>query len=135
MKKFIKVNIFKAYRNLMHNFKELKVWQLGIEISKQTFLITSNFPSAERYSLTSQLTRSAISIPSNIAEGCGRKSNKEFNQFLSISLGSAFELETQIILAYEFGYIETIIYNKTVIQINEIQKMISGLQRSLGIQA
>ena len=119
----------------MHNFRELKIWKMGIEISKLIFQITRTFPSEERYSLTSQLTRCAISIPSNIAEGCGRKSNKELNQFLSISLGSAFELETQIILAYEFGYIDHVTYEKTIVQIHEVQKMISGLQRSLGIQS
>lgn len=114
----------------MHNFRELKVWKMGIEISKTVFALTRIFPSEERYNLTSQLTRCAISIPSNIAEGCGRKSDKELNQFLSISLGSAFELETQIILAFD-----KVTYDKTIIQINEIQKMISGLQRSLGIKS
>jgi len=114
----------------MHNFRELKVWKMGIEISKLIFELTRSFPAEERYSLTSQLTRCAVSVPSNIAEGCGRKSPKELNQFLSISLGSAFELETQTI-SYEFGYINKAIYEDTVIRINELQKMISGLQRSL----
>ena len=117
----------------MHNFRELKVWKMGIEIAKLVFQLTRSFPAEERYSLTSQLTRCAVSVPSNIAEGCGRKSDKEFNQFLSINLGSAFELETQIILAYEFEYISKDIYEVTIIKINELQKMISGLQRSLGI--
>ena len=94
----------------MRNFRELKVWKMGIEIAKLVFQLTRSFPAEERYSLTSQLTRCAVSVPSNIAEGCGRKSDKEFNQFLSISLGSAFELETQIILAYEFEYISKDIY-------------------------
>ena len=106
---------------------------MGIEIAKLVFQLTRSFPAEERYSLTFQLTRCAVSVPSNIAEGCGRKSDKEFNQFLSISLGSAFELETQIILAYEFEYISKDIYEVTIIKINELQKMISGLQRSLGI--
>lgn len=119
----------------MHNFRELKVWKMGIEISKLVFQITRKFPPEERYSLTSQLTRCAISIPSNIAEGCGRKSDKELNHFLSISLGSAFELETQIILAFEFGYIDKVVYSEIILQINELQKMIGGLQRSLGIQS
>ncbi|WP_255713359.1 four helix bundle protein [Pedobacter sp. Leaf132] len=117
----------------MHNFRDLKVWKMGIQISRSVFQLTRTFPAEERYSLTSQITRSAISIPSNIAEGCGRASAKEFNRFLSISLGSAFELETQIILAFEFGYIDKINYDRTIIQINEIQKMISGLQRSLSL--
>jgi len=119
----------------MHNFRELKVWRTGIEISKLIFQITRSFPVEERYSLISQLTRSAISIPSNIAEGCGRKSDKEPNYFLSISLGSAFELETQMILANEFGYIEKSKLDNTIIQINELQKMIVGLQKSLSIQS
>ena len=119
----------------MHNFRELKVWTMGIEISKLIFQLTRSFPVEERYSLISQLTRSAISIPSNIAEGCGRKSNKEFNQFLSISLGSAFELETQIILANEFGYMQQLDFQNIILQINELQKMIGGLQKSLNIQS
>lgn len=65
----------------MHNFRELKVWQMGIELAKLIFQLTRSFPPEERYSLTSQLIRCATSIPSNIAEGCGRKSNKEFKQF------------------------------------------------------
>jgi len=117
----------------MHNFKELKVWQTGIEVAKIIFQLTRTFPIVERYTLTSQLNRCAVSIPSNIAEGCGRKSTKEFNQFLSISLGSSFELETQIILAFQFGYINKEYYENTIYQINEVQKMIVGLQKSLHI--
>lgn len=115
----------------MHNFRELKVWKIGMEIAKLIFQLARTFPSEERYSLISQLCRCAISIPSNIAEGCGRKSNKELNHFLSISLGSAFELETQMILAFEFGYIDRELYEHTIVQINEVQKMIHGLQRTL----
>lgn len=77
------------------------------------------------------MTRAAVSIPSNIAEGCGRKSNKEFYQFLSIALGSSFELETQIIIAKEFNYISEEILQQLSIQIIEIQKMLNGLQKSL----
>jgi len=115
----------------MHNFKELKVWKAGIEITKIIFQLTRSFPSEERYGLISQIVRSAISIPSNIAEGCGRKSNKEFHQFLNISLGSSFELETQLIIANEFNYIDQEELDTTSLQINEIQKMIYGLQKSL----
>jgi four helix bundle protein len=77
------------------------------------------------------MTRSAISIPSNIAEGCGRKSNKELYQFLNISLGSSFELETQVIIAYEFNYLSAEKSESICSSIMEIQKMISGLQKSL----
>jgi four helix bundle protein len=89
----------------MHNFKELKVWKAGIDVTKVIFQLTRSFPAEEKYGLISQMIRSAISIPSNIAEGCGRKSNKEFYHFLNIAMGSSFELETQIIIANEFNYI------------------------------
>jgi four helix bundle protein len=77
----------------MHNFKELKVWKAGIELCKAVFELTRSFPGEEKYGLISQITRSAVSIPSNIAEGCGRKSNKELYQFLNISLGSSLSLK------------------------------------------
>jgi four helix bundle protein len=115
----------------MHNFKELKVWKAGITLCKATFELTNSFPSNERYGLTSQMTRAAVSIPSNIAEGCGRKSNKELYQYLSIALGSSFELETQLIIAKEFNYLSEDKLQLLSIQITEIQKMIYGLQKSL----
>ena len=115
----------------MHNFKELKVWKAGIEATKIIFRLTKSFPSEEKYGLISQMIRSAISIPSNIAEGCGRKSDKELYQFLNIALGSSFELETQLIIAKEFNYIDQQIFDTTYTQITEIQKMITGLQKSL----
>ena len=115
----------------MHNFKELKVWKAGIELTKVIFQVTRLFPAEERYGLTSQIIRSAISIPSNIAEGCGRISNKDFKHFLTIALGSSFELETQIIIAKEFNYINEEELNDISSQIIEIQKMIYGLQKSL----
>lgn len=86
----------------MHNFRELKIWQEALEIAKLTYKLTKSFPSSEMYGFTSQMNRAAVSIPSNIAEGAGRNGNKEFTQFLNIAIGSCFELETQIILAFEF---------------------------------
>jgi len=115
----------------MHNFKELKVWRAGIDVTKAIFQLTKSFPSVERYGLISLLTRSAISIPSNIAEGCGRKTNKDFYQFLNIALGSSFELETQLIIAKEFDYINQEQLDTTCKSIIDIQKMIYGLQKSL----
>jgi four helix bundle protein len=117
----------------MHNFKELKVWKAGIDLTKSIFILTRQFPIEERYGLISQMTRCAISIPSNIAEGCGRKSNKELHQFLNISLGSAFELETQLIIAKEFDYIDDETLDTICNLVIEIQKMIFGLQKSLAI--
>ena len=77
------------------------------------------------------MNRAVVSIPSNIAEGCGRKSDKELHQFLNISLGSAFELETQLIIAREFGYLDDETLNTICNLVTEIQKMIYGLQKSL----
>jgi four helix bundle protein len=117
----------------MHNFKELKVWKAGIEVSKMIFQLTKNFPPEEKYGLISQMIRSTVSIPSNIAEGCGRKTNKELHHFLSISLGSSFELETQLIIAKEFNYIFQESLDTACALIIDIQKMIHGFQKSLNI--
>ncbi|RCH53817.1 diversity-generating retroelement protein bAvd family protein [Mucilaginibacter hurinus] len=117
----------------MHNFKDLKVWIAGIGMCKEIFQLTKAFPDEEKFGLTSQMKRAAISIPSNIAEGCGRKSNKEFYQFLNVALGSSFELETQLIIAYEFAYITQQTLGEKGALITEIQKMIYGLQKSLTV--
>lgn len=93
---------------------------------------TSNsFPKEEQYGLTSQIRRSAVSIPSNIAEGSGRNSDKDFHRFLEISLGSSFELETQIIIAHELEFLSDTEFNDLNDKVQEEQKMISGLQKSL----
>lgn len=115
----------------MHNFRELKIWQDAMKITKLTYKLTKLFPSAEMYGLTSQMNRAAVSIPSNIAEGAGRNSNKEFTQFLNISIGSCFELETQVILAFEFAYIEKEDLEKFVLDINRLEKMINSLISTL----
>lgn len=82
---------------MRHNFKKMKIWEKAMNLCDVTFQITVNFPKSEIYSLTSQINRSAISVPSNIAEGSSRSSNKDFSRFLEISLGSLYELQTQII--------------------------------------
>lgn len=92
----------------MHNFRELKVWQNARQLVKDIYIASFNFPAEEKFGLTSQIRKSAVSIPSNIAEGSGRNTDKDFSNFINISLGSAFELETQIILAYDLEFIEKI---------------------------
>lgn len=87
------------------NFQDLRIWQKGIEVAKDIYILTKKFPKEELYGLTSQMRRSAVSIPSNIAEGFRRYHNKEYKQFLYITLGSCAELETQIIIANELDYI------------------------------
>jgi four helix bundle protein len=114
----------------MHKFKSFKVWQKAMELSVDIYKLIANFPSEEKYGLTSQIRRAAISIPSNIAEGSAR-SDKDFIRFLSISLGSAFELETQILLAIELRLISQENSSKILTEIAEIQKMLIGLQNKL----
>ena len=111
----------------MKTHMDLDVWKLSIEVVKDIYEITKSFPKEEVFGLTSQIKKAAISIPSNIAEGASRQTNKEFIQFLYISLGSASELETQLIIARELGFID--VDNMEIIngKIENIKKMITGL--------
>jgi len=106
---------------------DLDVWKLSIELVKDIYEITKFFPKEELFGLTSQIKRAAISIPSNIAEGASRQTNREFIQFLYISLGSASELETQLIIAKELGFIEIEQMQKVNIKVENIKKMLLGL--------
>ncbi|WP_321376081.1 four helix bundle protein [uncultured Draconibacterium sp.] len=115
----------------MKDFKNLKVWQKGMKLVVDIYKSTKLFPQEELYGLTSQIRRSAVSIPSNIAEGAGRGSNKEFSRFLDISLGSSFELETQIILAHELEFISESEFETLTDKVQEEQKMINGIQKSI----
>ncbi|UOQ54568.1 four helix bundle protein [Hymenobacter cellulosivorans] len=100
-------------------------------ITKLTYQCSAAFPSDERFGLTSQIRRAAVSIPSNIAEGSGRGSTKDFSQFLSIATGSAYELETQLILAAEFGYLDETRLQSVLDELAELQRMLYGFQKSL----
>jgi four helix bundle protein len=115
----------------IHNFKELLVWQKSMDLAVFTYTLTGFFPKEEKYGLISQIQRCAVSIPSNIAEGSGRVSSKEFQHFLSISMGSSFELETQITLAFRFNYISEIQLTEFEILVKPVQKMLFGLYNSL----
>jgi four helix bundle protein len=114
-----------------HNFKKMKIWQDAMILSDSIFKTTKSFPKSEIYSLTSQINRSTISVPSNIAEGSSRSSNKEFNRYLEISLGSLYELNTQLILAKYQEYISNKSFQDLELKIVELQKMISGFQNAL----
>jgi four helix bundle protein len=113
------------------SYRDLDVWKLSIELVKDTYVVTAKFPQVEIYGLTNQLRRAAISIPSNIAEGQGRNSFKEFKQFLGIALGSLAELETQFIIAKEIGYLGLGEMNKLLVSIDTIRKMAKALSNSL----
>jgi len=115
----------------MQTHKNLKVWQRSISLVTEIYRVTRDFPKEEIYCMVSQLRRAAISIPSNIAEGSARKHTREYIQFLYVSLGSAAEIETQIIISINLGYI---ISDKAVgiqAELEEIIRMLIGLIKSL----
>jgi len=113
------------------SYRDLNVWKLSIELVKDIYQVTTKFPPVEIYGLTNQLRRAAISIPSNIAEGQGRNSFKEFKQFLAIALGSLAELETQLIISHEIGYLNREDSNKLLAALDNIRKMLKALANSL----
>lgn len=111
--------------------KKLEVWQEAMALVARIYNLTKEFPKSEAYGLSSQMRRSAISIPSNIAEGAARKSKAEFLQFLNIAQGSLSELDTQLELAYVLGYIDEKRQKETLAKLTTIFRMLSGLIRSL----
>lgn len=115
----------------MHNLGELKIWSKAIKLATEIYKVTGNFPSDEKYGLTSQIRRCAVSIPSNIAEGAGRNSSGEFLQFLGISNGSAYELQTQLIITGELNLIDSKTLAELLKEIEELQKMNYKLQLSI----
>lgn len=115
----------------MHNFKELIVWQKARILVKDIYNLVRNFPDDEKFGLSSQMKRAAISIPSNIAEGAGRGTNKDFTRFLNIANGSAFELESQLYLSFDLEFIEEETLIKYSEKITEIQKLIYGFRTRL----
>ena len=116
----------------MRDFKELKVWQKAHRFVLDLYKHTRNFPSDERFGLTAHLRRSASSIPSNIAEGCGREGEREFARFLSIAAGSASESEYQLLLARDLGYLQSDTHQKLDDQVNEVKRMLNSFIRALG---
>ena len=115
----------------MKNYKELKIWQQGIEIVKSTFEISQHLPMTEKYGMISQMTRAAISIPANIAEGSSRISDKDYARFLEIALGSAFELQTYFVLIREMNWLKNENMQKPEQLLEEEIKMIHGLLKVL----
>jgi len=107
-----------------HNFKKLIIWQESLELVIETYKTTKTFPSEEKFGLTSQLNRCSVSIPSNIAEGTSKSSEKHFKNYLETALGSSFEWETQIIIAFKIGYINQNKFTELENRINKIQNMI-----------
>lgn len=121
----------KLIENMASSYKDLKVWQRSKELVLTIYTLTKPFPKEEVYNLTSQMKRCAVSIPSNIAEGHRRGSNKEFIQFLNIAHGSLAELETQLIISSDLHFVRTTVSEPVLNEIEEIGKMINGLINSL----
>jgi len=107
----------------MKNYKELKVWKLGMQIASKTYKLVDQLPSEERFGLRSQMTRAAVSIPSNIAEGSARGADKSYKQFLEFALGSTFELETQLLVVEELGMVNA--------NVADLKEMITDEQKML----
>ena len=115
----------------MHNYKELTVWQKSMDLTVFVYQISKEFHSEEKFNLVSQINRSAVSVPSNIAEGAGRNSDKEFLHFLNIANGSSYELETQLLLAERLGFISVAKCSEVKSLLSEIQRMLFLLQKKL----
>jgi four helix bundle protein len=116
----------------IQSYKDLMIWQKGIQIVVLIYKLAKSFPQEELYALTSQIKRASVSIPSNIAEGYGRNTEKSFSHFIDISRGSLFELETQLLIAKELDFIVDFeLYEKVNTLIHEESKMINAFSKSI----
>jgi four helix bundle protein len=121
-------------KQIIKTYRDLKIWQKSIEMVTVIYKLTSHFPNRELFGITSQIRRSSISIPSNIAEGYGRYSRKEYIRFLGISLGSLYEMQTQLQISLNLGYLSSENFHSLSEGSKEIERMLSGLIRKLKIQ-
>lgn len=116
----------------LHSYKDLIVWQKGIDLAVETYALTNGFPRSEIYGLTSQMRRAAVSIPSNIAEGRRRGTRKDFLQFLRIAYGSGAELETQLLISRSVVQNDEDVYTKADILLEEVMRMLNVMLKKLG---
>jgi four helix bundle protein len=114
-----------------NSFRDLDVWKKAIFLAKKMYELTEKFPSREAFGLSNQLRRSAVSVASNIAEGQARNSKKEFLYFLNVSVGSLAEIETQLIIAKEIGYVSEEIQDQFLLITDELTRMVKGLMNHL----
>ncbi len=115
----------------MRNFKKLEIWQFGFQIATNCFDIVETFPGSEKWGLAVQITKAGVSIPSNIAEGSSRSSEKDYNRFIEISLGSAFELETQLLISKTRGLGKQDVIQSTLELLDKEQKMLISFSATL----
>ena len=117
----------------MHRFKDLEIWKKSRSFCSEIYTVTASFPNEEKFGLTNQLRRASVSVPSNIAEGSSRNSNKDFSRFLEIAIGSCYEMETQILIATDLGFLNSQNLEFLSSKLGEIIKMISKFRSSLKI--
>ena len=115
----------------MHDFRRLKVWQKGKLLAVLVYRATETYPRAERFGLVDQTRRAAVSIPANLAEGCGRRSDRDMARFVDIALGSAYELASHIELAADLGFMSSSTSQELLDSTSEVRRMLVGLRRSL----
>lgn len=115
----------------MHRFKDLEIWKFSRRFCSSIYQATENFPEKEKFGITNQMRRASVSIPSNIAEGASRKSNKDFSRFLEIAMGSCYELETQLLISNDLGFLETEKLNDLLNELNRIMLMTSKFMSTL----
>lgn len=115
----------------MKDFRQLKVWEKSHQVALAIYRATKEFPKEELYGLTSQIRRSSMSIPTNIAEGCGRNTDADFARFLQMAMGSASETEYQLLLSHDLGFLNNEQYDKLNIDVTEVKRMLASLLKTL----
>lgn len=114
-----------------HNFKNLVIWQRSMDLTDSIYLFCANLPASERFNLIGQINRSSCSIPSNIAEGSGKRTEKHFAEFLTTSLTSSYEIETHLLISQRRKYRNQKLLNKLLTEVTEIQKMIFSFRENI----
>jgi four helix bundle protein len=117
----------------MHRFKDLEIWKKSRLFCSEIYTVTANFPDSEKFGITNQLRRASVSIPSNIAEGSSRNSNKDFSRFLEIAIGSAYEIETQLLISADLEFLKDDKLEILINRLDEIIKMTSKFKTTLKI--
>ena len=115
----------------VRSYRDLVAWQRARDLVREVYLLTAKFPVGERFGLTSQMDRAAVSVPSNITEGCGRATTQDYLHFLRIARGSAYELETQLVLAEDLGLCTQAASSKVVVTLQEVIRVLQGLIAAL----
>lgn len=116
---------------MAHRFKDLEIWKLSRILCTEIYSITSKFPDSEKFGLANQLRRASVSVPSNIAEGSSRNSNKDFSRFLDFAIGSMYEMQTQLLIAFDLSYINSKEQEELNVKLEKIIKMTSSFKSKL----